>query len=112
MILGHRRVFLECLEFHGLSNVCNISKNFFSKRRRYLEKWYFATFSLVLGLVVGFETLFHRSRAPASIACLGFEFGCRVAEKEALQKNLKQIPDPPLDFTQFNSKLHMIIELP
>ena len=54
-----------------------------------MEKWYFATFSLALDLVVEFETFSRGSRAPASIACLGFEFGCRVAEKEALQKKFK-----------------------
>ena len=51
-----------------------------------MEKWYFATFSLAIDLVVGFQTFFYGARAPASNACLGFEFGCRVAEKEALQK--------------------------
>ena len=55
-----------------------------------MEKWYFATFSLAIDLVVEFETLFYIARAPASIACLGFEFGCRVAEKEALQKKFKK----------------------
>ena len=63
-----------------------------------MEKWYFATFSLAIDLVVGFETFSYVARAPASIACLGFEFGCRVAEKEALQKNFYKIPDPPLGF--------------
>ena len=32
MILVNVGVFLGCLEFHGLSNVCNISKIFFFKK--------------------------------------------------------------------------------
>ena len=64
-------------------------KNFFFDKFLGMEKWYLTTFSLAIDLVVEFETLFHSTRAPASIACLGFEFGCRVAEKEALQKKFK-----------------------